>query len=275
MRFFLLLAAGLLLAACQDANDPDNRPSATTTTLDGPSVAQVNGSDVPEEMLLAFIRMRNQTGETEEQREQALKQLVDLYLLTQDAESNGLLARRTVAAELAVQRLSLTANRALAEYSRANPISDEAVRAEYDAGMALTGTLEYQVRHILFPDEQRARGLIAQLDSGASFITLEQSLVEELGSSNAGPLGWVNNSQVPEEFGVAMAKLSPGSYSAEPVASPYGWHVIQLEQVRELAPPAFEEVAASIRTALTRRQVEQYLEGLRVAAGLDTAPANR
>jgi len=261
----LAIAIGCLsVAACDGGAEPG------AGEAEDAAVERFDPMTISDDVVLAFLRLRQQQADTPEQLEEARRKVRDLYLLAAEAQRSGLLDRRTVDAELEIQTVNWIATRQLSEYARLHPIDDEAVRAEYAAGVAATGNREYRVRHILVADQERARGLIAALEQGRAFADLEASLVGELGPSNAGELGWVNAGQVPPEFAAAMRTLEPGTHTPEPVQTEYGWHVIRLEEFRDLAAPPLEEVRESIRNTLARRQVEAYLETLRSG---DDAPS--
>ncbi len=64
------------------------------------------------------------------------------------------------------------------------------------------------------------------------------------------------------EFEAAAFEITPGEYGKEPVKTQFGWHVIKVEERRETAPPAFEEVADQVRQLVMR---ERYAELIRTA----------
>ena len=69
-----------------------------------------------------------------------------------------------------------------------------------------------------------------------------------------------------EPFSVAAFSLEPGGYTAEPVETQFGWHVILVEDKREQAPPSLDEMQAQLIEELSRQAVEDYIAGLREGA---------
>jgi peptidyl-prolyl cis-trans isomerase C len=63
--------------------------------------------------------------------------------------------------------------------------------------------------------------------------------------------------------------MEAGSYSKTPVQTQFGWHVIKLEETREVAGPPFESVRPQIENMLQSMQVREYLEGLRGGATIE------
>jgi peptidyl-prolyl cis-trans isomerase C len=76
------------------------------------------------------------------------------------------------------------------------------------------------------------------------------------------------------EFEEAAFSLDVGSYTKEPVQTQFGWHVIKLEDKRQVQPPSFAEVEGQIRAVLLRERYFDLLSTLREEAELEiTDPA--
>jgi peptidyl-prolyl cis-trans isomerase C len=67
-------------------------------------------------------------------------------------------------------------------------------------------------------------------------------------------------------FADALVALKKGELTAAPVKSEFGFHVIELTDVRDPKPPSFEEVKAQIIEGLSQTKLQNYSEGLRKAA---------
>ena len=66
-----------------------------------------------------------------------------------------------------------------------------------------------------------------------------------------------------------MAKLEKGKYTESPVQSQFGWHVIQLDDVRELKAPDFEEIKPQIVQRMRQMAVEKHILDLRAKAKVE------
>jgi peptidyl-prolyl cis-trans isomerase D len=91
-------------------------------------------------------------------------------------------------------------------------------------------------RHILVATEEEARAIIVRLGKGEDFAAI--AAAESLDTSNSttgGDLGWFYTGQMVEPFETAAYALAIGEIS-EPVATDFGYHVIQVlgHEVREL-----------------------------------------
>ncbi|MEM9305169.1 MAG: peptidylprolyl isomerase [Pseudomonadota bacterium] len=271
LRGLVTVGSALVLAACggeaPEAAGP--APLIDVSAFDGQTVASVNGEIVPEEILLAYLRMSGKIDADPAAQQAALVELVDLLLLAQAARADGLLDRSSTQAELAVQRVSWIANQALARFAEANPVTEDEIAAEYELQVVRTGRQEYKLRHLLAASREEAEGLAGRLGTGTAFETLEAEQVGRLGAAAAGQIDWVNLAQVPPAFGPAVSELAAGEFTRIPVQSEYGWHVILLDGVRPFEPPALDTVRDGIRATLARRKIEAHLASLRSAGGPD------
>jgi peptidyl-prolyl cis-trans isomerase C len=70
-----------------------------------------------------------------------------------------------------------------------------------------------------------------------------------------------------------MVKLKKGRYSKEPVQTPFGWHVIQVEEIRTQKAPPLEEVKAQLANELRQKKLAEYITKLRESAKIELAGA--
>lgn len=98
-----------------------------------------------------------------------------------------------------------------------------------------------KARHILIKlsevlSEKEAKRKIdvvkERLDNGSKFEELARQFSEDGSANNGGDLGWVNPGDTVPQFEKAMNELGLGEIS-EPVLTPFGWHVIQVQERRQ------------------------------------------
>jgi peptidyl-prolyl cis-trans isomerase C len=89
------------------------------------------------------------------------------------------------------------------------------------------------------------------------------------GAREGGDLGFFRRGDMVPEFAEAAFALQPGQVSENPVRSPFGWHVIKVEERRQAAAPRFEEVAQAIRQQLLEAEVQAAVERARGAAQVE------
>ena len=101
---------------------------------------------------------------------------------------------------------------------------------------------------------QTAEDLSLRARADEDFATLAIENSQDQGSAaEGGDLGWVESGVMVQAFENAMYELSMEASISEPVQTGFGWHVIQLNEVRESTGMSFEEA----RTTLVREYEEE------------------
>ncbi len=270
----LASAASLLtLSACNPSKD--TKPAEPTTT--GPAAATVNGNAISQRTVDLIAKQGAGAGrpDTPESRKAIIDQLVLQVVVAQEAVKKGLDKTPEVSEQLEAIRQSVLANAYVQDFVKNNPVSDEALKAEYERIKATVSGTEYKARHILVAKEAEAREIIARLkkDPGA-FAKLAAEKSKDPGSAaRGGDLGWFDLRGMVPEFGAAVSKMEKGKISDEPVQSQFGYHVILLEDTRPIAAPPLEEVKPQLSQQLQQQAVKKHIDALKAAAKIEVAGA--
>lgn len=152
----------------------------------------------------------------------------------------------------------------------ATRVTDEAIRARYDRDVAnRPAEEEVRARHILVPTESEAREVLAEIRGGADFTAVAQRRSSGPGAREGGDLGFFRRGDMVPEFAEAAFALQAGQISENPVRSPFGWHVIKVEERRQAAAPSLEEAAPAIRQRLLEAEVQAAVERARSEAQVE------
>ncbi|HTS60657.1 MAG TPA: peptidylprolyl isomerase [Candidatus Acidoferrales bacterium] len=122
----------------------------------------------------------------------------------------------------------------------------------------------------------KAQELRAKIQAGADFAALAKTESDDTGSgANGGELGFFGHGQMVPSFEQAAFKLKPGELS-EPVKSPFGYHLIQVEEqqtrtLAELKP----EIEPKVRPELAKKQVDDMVNKANVILDPDFLPASK
>jgi peptidyl-prolyl cis-trans isomerase C len=144
------------------------------------------------------------------------------------------------------------------------------VRARYDKEVAATAPEnEVRARHILLETEEEAKAVIAELDGGADFEALAKEKSTGPTGPNGGDLGYFTRGRMVPEFEEAAYALDVGGYTKQPVQTQFGWHVIKLEDKRQVQPPAFADVEGQIPFRLHARALFRTPQQLREEAEVE------
>ncbi|MCG6899642.1 MAG: SurA N-terminal domain-containing protein [Gammaproteobacteria bacterium] len=153
-------------------------------------------------------------------------------------------------------------------------IDEQAIQALYDEHAAKYVTPEERhARHILvslLPDAdeaataaalKKAQGIVARLDAGESFEDLAKELSDDPGSAaSGGDLGFFGRGMMTPEFEEAVFGLKIGERS-QPVKSPFGFHIIELLDIKpEVATPLAEVRDELVDQLLSEERGHVYYE---------------
>lgn len=237
----------------------------------GDVYATVNGKAIPQNRADAMIAGQVAKGQADgEDLQKAVKEeLVRREILSQEAVKKGLDKKSDVAAQMELARQGVLIGAYLNDWLKANPVTDDQARKEYDGIKAQTGDKEYKVRHILVEKEDEAKAIIEKLKKGEKFEDLAKASKDPGSKDRGGDLGWANRAAYVKPFSDAMVKLEKGKITESPVKSDFGYHVIHLEDTRELKFPTFEEAKAQIVQRMQQIKVQTHVNALRAKAKVE------
>jgi peptidyl-prolyl cis-trans isomerase C len=70
-------------------------------------------------------------------------------------------------------------------------------------------------------------------------------------------------------FSDAVKGLKKGEMTQEPVQTQFGWHIIKLEDTRDVSPPPFEQVKAQVSNGVVQKKLQAYVEDLKKNAKIE------
>ena len=265
------LAAGTLALAAA-AQDKPAKPAPAKTKPAAAEKVVVNGVTIPHARFEAMGKELDAQGHPDSpEREQAIKEeLINREVLAQAAKKRGLDRDPSVAAQMDMARQAVLVRALFENQIKAHPISDADLQSQYDQFKASMGTNEYKVRHILVDKEDEAKAIIDQLNKGADFAKLAKEKSKDPGSKdNGGDLDWGPAGRYVKPFADAVMSLKKGEITKTPVKTDFGYHVIQVEDVRPLKVPSFDEMKEQFRQRAQQQQVQKFVADLRSKAKVE------
>lgn len=231
------------------------------------TVATVNGQAIQQDQLDQFVTLLVGQGaqDTPELREQVKQEMVNRLIMVQAAEKAGIAGQANVKQELELARQGILVRALMTNYLEKNPVTDAQIQAEYDkVKKAQSDTKEYKLRHILVEEKAEADALIAAIKSGKqAFADAAKEKSKDPGSGqNGGELGWGPASNYVPEFAQAVGTMKKGDLSAAPVQTQFGWHVIQVDDIRDATFPDLAEVKPQIEEMLRKQALSNYQQKL-------------
>lgn len=245
----------------QDEESKKFNPDDVAATVNGKPISALLADRVGEQ-LAAQGQQPN--------RQQIVDELINLEILTQEAENIKLNEKHEVATALHLQYTQTMANAYLAEFSNDLEITEEQIRAEYEKQIADLKISEYNASHILLETEEDAKMVIAELKSGGDFAELAKTHSTGPTGTSGGDLGWFQPDNMVPEFSAALTTLEVGNSTADPVQTEFGWHVIQMNDTRAATKPDYSPaVKGGIQNTLLRKALSAHVAELRAAAKVE------
>lgn len=254
----------------------------------GHVVAVVNGEPLTKEAF--YSRLEQEAGE------QVLDQMISETVV---AQADVSVSDEEIASELAQIQESYPSNEAymedLARYGlteerlkeelRLNlilkklsregiSVTDEEIAEYFEENQEALGTPEQvRVRHILVESEEEAKAILEQLNEGADFAALaEAKSIDTASGVQGGEIGYITkDAPVVASFKEAAFELEAGEVS-DPVQSPFGWHIIRVDERKEAEEATLESSREVIREILLNekaRPVGEIIAELRTGAKVD------
>jgi len=266
----LVIAAAPMLLGAEEAAKP--AAQATPKPAAKESIGTVNGVAVPRSRLEFMMQQQQGRGAQDNDQTRAMvrEELVNREVLQQEAQRAGFAKNAEVQTQMDMARQEIMVGAYLRDWVKKHPVSDADIQKEYERARAQAGDKEYRARHILVESEDQAKSIIGELKKGAKFDELAQKNSKDPGSKErGGDLDWNVPGAFDKQFSEAMMKLDKGKYTETPVHTRYGFHVIQLDDVRQMRFPALAEVRPRIQQQLMQNKVEEFVRGLRAKAKVE------
>jgi peptidyl-prolyl cis-trans isomerase C len=255
---FALLSALLVFAAGVQA--ADDKPEAL-----------VNGVSIPKARVDLRVKIAAQQNQPDspELRKAIREDLINLEIIAQAAVKAGIDKQPETVQRLEITRQNVLADSLVQDYLKSHPITDEMLKQEYEVFKKRVGKTEYKLSHILVDTEDEAKKAAAELKKGSKFAKVAKSVSKDPSAKeNGGELGWTIPAKFVQPFAEAILKLTKGQTSA-PVQTQYGWHIIRLEDTRDLKVPSLEEMKPNIENSLQQQAIKKYIEDLRSKAKIE------
>jgi len=171
------------------------------------------------------------------------------------------------------EKRSFLASEMLARISEGE-VSEDAINAAYaERYDAAIPDQEYDASHILVESREEADEIAKLVNDGAEFATVAKERSTGPSGPNGGSLGWFGKGQMVKPFEEAVVLLAVGEVSA-PVETQFGWHVIKLNDMRNLTVPTLEDVRAEMTMELQQQQIDAEIARMAAESTVVRAEVN-
>jgi peptidyl-prolyl cis-trans isomerase C len=206
-----------------------------------------------------------------ERRLQFVENFILSALIYDEGVSKGFDKDPAVRKQITELERRLVIQKVMQEYQSV-PVSEEAVRAFYDANPGDFRTDRVKASHILVKEEELAKEVHAKLMANSDeFATLAAAhSIDKSNAERGGDLGFFGRGRMVKEFEEAAFALAKDGQISDPVQTRFGYHIIMRTAREDGQPKPFEEVQNQIRIRLIndlrRDQTESFISDLKTKA---------
>lgn len=240
---------------------------------DSDVVAVVNGKNVKQATVDAYLKYKRIPAEKSDVTKQAIRAYVEKTALADAILQQNVLDSESIAVEIDEFRKQMLVSRYFEKFL-ADKVDQQAVRNYYAANQDKYQSKKAHVAHILLrtnpkmSDEERqalltrAHEAYSRATSGEEFSALVAEYSDDkLSAKNDGDLGWVQEGAIDPAFTKKAFELAKGEIS-EPIVTSFGFHVIKVLDEAQIITQPFEAVSGNIRYELRQQAKQAEMERL-------------
>lgn len=268
-----VLGLALLLAAFSACSD---KPEDSTKAL-----AIINGKEITaSEFDLRWGQLPEFARKTyagPDGRKKFLEELITRELLLQEARKRGIDRDRALVERVErFKERSVLDNLMREEVDSRITVTQEELKAYYAANPgSFTAPDDMRASHILVKTEEEALDVKKRLEQGEDFAALARKISLDLATRfKGGDLGPIKRGQMIPQFEKTLLALKVGEIS-HPIATPFGYHIIKLNDRTVGAPLSFEDAKDQVKEQLQvekkRKRFDEFVASLRAKAKLRVA----
>jgi peptidyl-prolyl cis-trans isomerase C len=197
--------------------------------------------------------------------------VISQEVLYQEAKKKGLDKDREILAKIEEAKKAILIDALLVEVMRGKgEVLEEEIQRYYKENQALfTEPQEIKIRHIVVNTEPALKEVITKLSQGENFEKIASSYNIDHFKEDGGNLGYIRRGQLAPPFAqfeeAAFSLRKKGGVS-EVVRTPYGYHIIRLEDMRGSVLRPLNQVKERIQFFLqTKKKQDAYLEYVKEA----------
>lgn len=192
-----------------------------------------------------------------------LNAFITSKLLEEEAKKSDVVNSKPFQEKLNTIKQQLVQQELIDSFIRTN-LTDQMIDNEYNILVSkMTGKSEVKVSHILVDDEAKAKEAKKKLNKGAKFANIVNDYSKDQSTkARGGTLGYVVEGQLVPEFETKAFSMKSGEIS-DPVQTSFGWHIIKVEDKRDVKIPSKEEAKPTLKNKLSQELAGKFIEELK------------
>jgi peptidyl-prolyl cis-trans isomerase C len=238
--------------------------------LGGKELVRINNVSISLEEFRQMSEKQPLEGKMRLLNEKGLRDFLDNYVITrevlyQEGKQKGLDKNKEIMAKVEDFKRAMVIEALLEEVLKGKgEVSESEIQKYYKENAdRFTEPREIKIRHIVVNSEPVLKEVLTKLARGESFEKLASTYNVDKSREDGGDLGYIRRGQLAPSFAqfeeAAFSLRKKGEIS-ELVKTPFGYHLIQLEERRGTALRPFDQVKEKINFFLQeKKRQDAYL----------------
>ena len=263
----ILLFLSLLFSSCQRTGEGG---------LGEKDLVRINDMSISMEEFHQMLEKQPLEGKMKLLSEKGTRDFLENYViprevLYQEAKKRGLDKNKEILTKIEDAKRVILIEAFLEEVLRGKvEVSEEEIQRYYKENQALfTEPQEIKIRQIIVNSEPALKEVVTKLSKGENFEKLASTYNIGNFKEDGGNLGYIRRGQLAPpfaQFEEAAFSLRKRGEISEVVNTPYGYHIIRLEDMRGTAVRPLNQVKERIRFFLQpKKRQDAYLEYVKEA----------
>jgi peptidyl-prolyl cis-trans isomerase C len=259
--FGILLSLSFLFSGCQKSGEK---------RLGDKELLRINDVSISLEEFQQMLEKQPLEGKMKLLSGKGTRDFLENYViprevLYQESKKKGLDKNKEILAKIEDARRAILIEALLEEALRGRvEVSEEEIQRYYKENQALfTEPEEIKIRHIVVNSEPALKEVVTKLSKGESFEKLASTYNIGKFKEDGGNLGYIRRGQLAPpfaQFEEAAFSLRKRGEISEVVSTPYGYHIIRLEDMRGSILKPLNQVKERIRFFLQpKKKQDAYL----------------
>jgi len=233
-------------------------------------LARVNQTSISIEEFRQMSEKQPLEGKMRLLDEKGMRDFLENYVITrevlyQEAKKRGFDRNKEILTKVEDFRKAMIIDGLIEEVlKQKSEVTEEENQRYYKENKNLfTEPMEVKIRHIIVNSEPVLKEVLTRLSKGESFEKLASIYNIDRTREDGGNLGYIRRGQLAPSFAQfeeAAFSLAKKGEISDVVRTPYGFHILQLEEIRGASVRPYEQVKEKIRVFLqAKKRQEAYI----------------
>lgn len=249
-RFMAVLLSSVILAGCSDSGEN--------------TIGYIGETPVSSTEFESYLKFKRIPLDNEALKERELGAYLKRAALASAIEQESLLEQSAIDAEVAEFKKQMLVSRYFEQYLKEN-VTEDAVHNFYVSNPDEFQSKKARVAHILIRTNEsmsqnekqalltKAQEIYSRIQAQEDFAKVAEETSEDLNSQKrSGEIGWLREGAIDPAFSARVFTMQQGDIS-EPVATPFGFHIIKILDEAQIVKTPFEQVKGDIRYRLRQQ----------------------